>query len=167
MQLLSPCTNLEQNLVLFHYGELPAAERFSLEQHLSGCANCAAYLQDLSALLPLTVKADEPPDTFWMDYSRELRHKIGAVRQKRFWPARFAAFLQPRLLPAFGAVVVLALALTFTLGKRIWHGDELPGEEEALMEVLPVAENLDFFKTMDVLDNLDVLEFMAATGSAA
>ncbi|HEY1232360.1 MAG TPA: zf-HC2 domain-containing protein [Candidatus Binatia bacterium] len=166
MQLLSPCTNLEENLVLFHYGELPPPERFSLEQHLSGCANCAAYLKDLSALLPLTVKADEPPETFWMDYSRELRHKIGDVREKRFWPARFAAFFQPRLLSAFGAVVVFALALTFTLGKQIWHSDELPREEEALMEVLPVAENLDFFKTMDVLDNLDVLEFMTNTGPA-
>ncbi len=166
MPLLSPCTNREENLVLFHYGELPQPERFSLEQHLSGCANCTAYLKDLSALLPLTVKADEPPETFWMDYGRELRHKIADVREKRFWPERFAAFFQPRFLPAFGAVVVLVLALTFTLGKRIWHGDELPREEEALIEVLPVAENLDFFKAMDVLDNLDVLELMANPGAA-
>lgn len=166
MPLLSPCTNREENLVLFHYGELPPPERFSLEQHLSGCANCTAYLKDLSALLPLTVKADEPPETFWMDYGRELRHKIADVREKRFWPERFAAFFQPRFLPAFGAVVVLVLALTFTLGKRIWHGDELPREEEALIEVLPVAENLDFFKAMDVLDNLDVLELMANPGAA-
>ena len=28
------------------------------------------------------------------------------------------------------------------------------------MEVLPVAENLDFFKSMDVLDDLDLLEFL-------
>ena len=27
------------------------------------------------------------------------------------------------------------------------------------MEVLPVAENLEFFKSMDVLDDLDLLEF--------
>jgi hypothetical protein len=69
-------------------------------------------------------------------------------------------------LPAFGAVVALVLALTFTVGKHIWDGDELPREEEALMEVLPVAENLDFFKTMDVLDNLDMLELMASPGAA-
>jgi len=35
------------------------------------------------------------------------------------------------------------------------------------MEVLPMAEDLDFFKTMDVLDNLDVLEFMASPEGAA
>ena len=73
--------------------------------------------------------------------------------------------LDPAFL-AFGAVVVLALELTFTLGKQIWPSDELLREEEALMEVLPVAENLDFFKTMDVLDNLDVLEFMVNAGPA-
>jgi hypothetical protein len=28
------------------------------------------------------------------------------------------------------------------------------------MEVLPVAENLEFFKAMDVLDDLDLLEFL-------
>jgi hypothetical protein len=33
--------------------------------------------------------------------------------------------------------------------------------------VLPMAEDLDFFKTMDVLDNLDVLEFMASPEGAA
>jgi hypothetical protein len=35
------------------------------------------------------------------------------------------------------------------------------------MEVLPMAEDFDFFKTMDVLDNLDVLEFMASPEGAA
>jgi len=160
MQLLSPCTNLEENLVLFHYGELPPPERFSLEQHLSGCANCTAYLKDLSALLPLTVKADDPPATFWLDYNRELRHKIASTRDKSWLPAKFGAFFQPRLLTAFGAIAVIAVALTLTLGKGVWQSRDVPREDEALMEVLPMAEDLDFFKTMDVLDNLDVLEFM-------
>src|SRR6187397_2952679 len=140
-QLLSPCTNLEENLVLFHYGELPAPERFSLEQHLSGCVNCTGYLKDLSALLPLTIKSDEPPETFWMDYNRELRHKIASARDKKWWPVKF------------GAIAVIAIALTLTVGKGLWQSRELPGDDEALMEVLPVAENLEFFKTMDVLDN--------------
>ena len=166
-QLLSPCTDLEENLVLFHYGELPAPERFSLEQHLSGCVNCTGYLKDLSALLPLTIKSDEPPETFWMDYNRELRHKIASARDKKWWPAKLGAFFQPRLVTAFGAIAVIAVALTLTVGKGLWQSHELPGDDEALMEVLPVAENLEFFKTMDVLDNLDVLEFMASPEGAA
>ena len=36
------------------------------------------------------------------------------------------------------------------------------------MEILPAAENLEFFKTMDVLDAMDLLEDMGspAKGSA-
>jgi putative zinc finger protein len=166
-QLLSPCANLEENLVLFQYGELPAPERFALEQHLSRCANCTRYLQDLSALLPLTIKTDEPPETFWIDYNRELRHKIASAQDSKWWPTKFGAFFQPRLVTAFGAIAVIAVALTLTLGKGLWQSGDLPREDAALMEVLPVAENLEFFKTMDVLDNLDVLEFMTTPGGAA
>ena len=165
--LLSPCKTLEEDLVLFHYGELPEPERLPLEQHLSRCVNCTTFLTDLSALLPLTIKADHPQEIFWMDFSRELRHKIADAREKPSWPVKIAAFFRPRLLPALGAVVVLALALTFTLGKGIWQSPDSPREDEALMEVLPVAEDLEFFKTMDVLDNLDVLEFMGNQPGAA
>jgi hypothetical protein len=117
--------------------------------------------------MPLTIKADDPPETFWLDYNRELRHKIAATRDKSWWSAKFGAFFQPRLLTAFGAIAVIAVALTLTLGKGVWQSRDLPREDEALMEVLPMAEDLDFFKTMDVLDNLDVLEFMASPEGAA
>ena len=37
-----------------------------------------------------------------------------------------------------------------------------------MIEALPVAENLEFFKTMDVLDDLDFLESMGSNqGDAA
>jgi hypothetical protein len=35
-----------------------------------------------------------------------------------------------------------------------------------MMEALPVAENLEFFKAMDVLDDLDLLESMGSQGAA-
>jgi hypothetical protein len=36
-----------------------------------------------------------------------------------------------------------------------------------MMEALPVAENLEFFRSMDVLDDLDLLEFIGNQGGAA
>jgi hypothetical protein len=33
------------------------------------------------------------------------------------------------------------------------------------MEELPMAENLEFFKAMDVLDDLDLLEYMGSQGN--
>jgi hypothetical protein len=62
-------------------------------------------------------------------------------------------------LPAFAAAAVILLALTFTLGGSLWSSKtDMPDDE--LTEALPVAENLEFYRAMDVLDELDLLEVM-------
>jgi len=165
--LSTPCQAREENLVLYHYSDLEDAERAALQAHLQDCAACAGYLQELRALMPLTVEADQPPTTFWHDYNRELRHKLDAAAEKTGWRRALAALFQPRLVPVIAATAVVALALTLTLGKRIWSTDDPVQDQEALIEVLPVAENLEFFRAMDVLDNLDVLEFMGSQDNAA
>ncbi len=165
--LSAPCQAREENLVLYHYGDLEDAERAALQAHLPECAGCAGYLQELGTLMPLTVKTDEPPTTFWADYNRELRHKLDGAAEKPGWRRALAALFQPRLVPVFAAAAVIALAITFTLGKSIWSTNDPVQGDEALIEVLPVAENLEFFRAMDVLDNLDVLEFMGSQDNAA
>jgi putative zinc finger protein len=166
-RLVSPCAGQEENLVLFHYGDLAKGERDLLQAHLRSCAACAAYLRDLGTLLPLTVVADQPPQTFWSNYSRELRQKLDALGERKSSWQSLAAFLHSRWLPALATAAVVALALTFTLGKGMWSKNEPAKEDTAMMEVLPVAENLEFFTAMDVLDDLDVLESMGSQGNAA
>jgi hypothetical protein len=162
----APCKTLEEDLVLLHYGDLSGTERDTLQGHIYGCAGCAAYLKELGTLLPLTVKADEPPQTFWADYNRELRHKLDDAAAKQSWWQSLASFFQTRWLPALATAAVVVLALTFTLGKGFWPSKSDPQEEDdALIEALPVAENLEFFKAMDVLDDLDLLEFMGSQGN--
>lgn len=162
-----PCAALEENLVLHHYGELDGAERAALEAHLQSCAGCAGYLEDLRAWLPLTVETDQPPPLFWADFTRDLRHKLDDAAGKNSWRRTLAAFFQPRLVPVLAGAAAVALALTFTLGKAIWSTSDLAQDDAVMMEVLPVAENLEFFKAMDVLDNLDLLESMGSQGDAA
>lgn len=165
--LAAPCHTREENLVLYHYGDLEDAERAGLQAHLQECAGCAGYLQQLGALMPLTVKTDEPPANFWADYHRELRNKFDGAAEKTGWRRALAALFQPRLVPVFATAAVIALALTFTVGKSMWSTHDSVQDNEAMIEVLPVAENLEFFRAMDVLDNLDVLEFMASQDNAA
>ena len=166
-QKTTPCQALEEDLVLFHYGDLSGAERDRLAVHVASCAGCAGYLNELATLLPLTVKSDAPPEQFWLNYKRELRHKLDAASERKSpWP-RFAAFLQPRYLPAFAAAVLVVLALTFTLGKSPWSVKNNVADEE-LAATLPVAENLEFFSAMDVLDDLDLLDLLGnQTNNAA
>ncbi len=164
--LLAPCADREESLVLFHYGELASFDVEPLRAHLQSCAACAAYLKDLAAVLPLTVAPIEPSPSFWSDYDRALRGKIDAALEHRTWAEKLADFLQPRWVPAFAAAAVLALGLTFTLGGGLWTTEEPAREEAALLELMPMAEKLDFLEAMDVLENLEVLESMGQ-GNAA
>ena len=153
------CADLEAELVLLHYGDLDGVESKRLQSHVANCAGCSSYLKELAALMPLTVKTDTPPQEFWMDYSRELRHKIDATVESKLWWQKIPAIFQPRYLSALAAAAVVVLALTFTLGRGVWNGkNDIPDDD--LSEALPVAENLEFFRAMDVLDELDLLEVM-------
>jgi len=164
--LSTPCKAFEEDLVLFHYGDLHGSERDALQSHVSACAACADYLKELGQLLPLTVKADEPGQTFWDDYSRELRHKLDAAAEKRTWWQNIAIIFQPRVLSAVAGAAVVVVALAVTLGRGLWPTTDVPRDDAAMMEALPVAENLEFFKAMDVLDDLDLLESMGSQGAA-
>jgi hypothetical protein len=76
------------------------------------------------------------------------------------------ALLKPGYLTALATAATLIIALTFTLGGGLWSSkSDLPDEE--LTEALPVAENLDFFRAMDVLDELDLLEVMGNSANDA
>lgn len=160
------CADLEADLVLFHYGDLDGGARERLQSHIAYCAGCSDYLKELTVLMPLTVKTDTPPQEFWMDYSRELRHKIDAAVDHKSWWQNITAIFQPRYLSALAAAAVVVLALTFTLGRGLWNGkNDIPDDE--LSEALPVAENLEFFRDMDVLDDLDLLEIMGNSANDA
>lgn len=165
--LASPCGELEENLVLFHYGDLDGAERSALQTHLKSCTACGGYLKELDTLLPLTLKADQPPETFWTDYNRELRQKLDRAAEKKSWLQTLGELFQPRWMPALATAGVVALALTVTLGRGVWLTNDPSQDDAAIMELLPVAENLEFFKAMDVLDNLDLLESMGNQSNAA
>jgi hypothetical protein len=165
---ITACQNVEQDLVLYYYGELNEADRSQVITHIQACGVCSLYLNELEKLLPLTRKPDEPPQAFWDDYNRELRHKIARVKDRKSWWQDLASFFQPWTVPAFATVALVVLAVTLTLGKGFWSSKNAPPDDESLMEILPVAENLEFFKTMEVLDTMDLLEEMgrSASGSA-
>jgi anti-sigma factor RsiW len=156
------CKRFEEDLVLYYYGELRGDDRAAVESHLPACESCRLYLKELESILPLAAKSDAPPQTFWDDYSREMRHKLAEASERKSWWQNLALFLQPWAIPASATAVVAVLALTLTFGKGFWSSGELPQEDQAAVEILPMTENLEFFKTMEVLDAMDLLEDMAS-----
>lgn len=159
---LAACENFEQDLVLYYYSDLGTLDRRRVDSHLQDCKFCSLYLKELNTLLPLTVQTDDPPQTFWNDYSREMRQKLAASQETQSWRQILTSLYRPWVVPVFATALMVALALTFTLGKGLWRANEIPQDDEAFIEALPVAENLDFFKDMEMLDNMDLLEFMGS-----
>jgi anti-sigma factor RsiW len=164
---LSPaCQNYEADLVLLHYGDLAASDKARVAQHAAQCAGCAGYLKELGKLMPLTALSDQPPQSFWMDYTRELRGKLDGAAEQKAWWQNLGAFLTPRYLAAYASAAVVVLALSLTLGKGIFSGKHQLQDDE-LAELLPVAENLDFFSAMDILDDFEAIELIGNQGNNA
>jgi anti-sigma factor RsiW len=161
------CAQMEQDLVLYHYGELESAEQSRVQTHTERCEGCREYLREIQAILALTSDADEPNEEFWSTYSREMRHKLAEIDERPPWWVRLGAWVRPWALPAFAATAVVAIALAFTLGRGVQRQPEVPVADEALMEALPVAEKLDFFSHMELLDSLELLESAGAANGEA
>ena len=162
---LKACRNLEEDLVLYYYGEVSESARGNCEAHLKNCEACRASLAEMRSLLPMTAAHDEPAQAFWEDYSREMRRKLDAVTERETWWRRIVGSVAPLPVPALATGAVLLLALTLTLGKGLWQSSTTALDDEALIEVLPMAEQLDFFSNMELLDNLDLLETLTGQGN--
>ncbi|HEX2241693.1 MAG TPA: zf-HC2 domain-containing protein [Gammaproteobacteria bacterium] len=161
------CNEFEQDLVLYHYGDLSADDRDRLATHLHACPGCATYLKELAALLPLTMNTEEPGEEFWQSYSREMRHRLADFQEKKSWRHALQAALRPWTLPALAGTAVVALAVTLNTASKTTSVNDAPAADTALMEVLPMAENLELFNNMDVLENIEVLEVMEASANEA
>jgi Putative zinc-finger len=158
--MATACNEFEQDLVLYHYGDLSGEGRDRLTTHLRACSGCATYLKELAALLPLTMTTDEPGGDFWQNYSREMRHKLADLQEKKSRWQELRAALRPWTLPALAGTAVVALAVTLNAPHKTTPINDVPAADVALMELLPVAENLELFNNMDVLENIEVLEAM-------
>jgi predicted anti-sigma-YlaC factor YlaD len=157
--LRAACTDFERDLVLYYFDDCAGTERSRIEAHLEGCTPCRRFLEDVQKLLPLTVKPDDPPQAFWESYSRELRGKLAAVEPKRPWWKVVLSFFRPWPVPAVATALILVVALALTLAKHPWQQTKnLSTGNQAFLEILPMAENLEFFKNMELLDAMDLIE---------
>ncbi len=159
------CKDIEENLVLYHYGECAGKDRNKVEAHLVVCVSCRRFLDKLRTIPPLTVKPDEPPKAFWDSYSREMRQKLAAVEERASWRSGVFSHFRPWSVPTVAAALVLLLVVALTFTRGIWQPQQPLSKEEPLVQMQPVAENLEFFETVDLLDSIDLLETLDARTS--
>jgi len=64
------CRSLVELVTDYLEGALPEAERAAVEEHLAGCENCSAYLEQMRVTIALTGRLTE--DTIPEDGREEL-----------------------------------------------------------------------------------------------
>ena len=164
---LQGCKEHEADLVLYHYGELEAGESRRLEAHLEACDSCREALKSLGSLLPLTVMEDQPPQSFWDNYSREIRAKLDEADARVSWWDWLLSLIRPWPVPAAATAVVLLLALTLTLNRTLWRTEPAPPSNEEIFEIFRISDDVEFFKNMDLLESMDVLDVQGTPAKGA
>jgi predicted anti-sigma-YlaC factor YlaD len=162
-QLLTACRDFEEDLVLHYYGDGSEEERNRVENHLQECSPCRIFLEDLRRLLPQMAKPNELPQSFWDNYYRETLAKLAALEERKFrWRNLFAP-MRAWMLPAFGTAAVAVLAVALVLTKGHWNFSLKQSGESIPQEILVDTNQLEFFKSMDMLEALSKLETLDGT----
>jgi hypothetical protein len=159
-KLETMCKGFEEDLVLYYYGELGDREKQRVEQHLGKCVGCGCFVEDLHRLLPQIGLPEELPKSFWDDYYREMVAKLTYQREQKFYWRNLFAPMRMWMIPAFGTAVIAALAFGVVLSKGNLSSLYNQAPERIPREIVTDTEQLEFFRSLDMLEALSALEGM-------
>ena len=157
-KLETMCKELEEDLVLFYYGEIADEEKRRLERHLGDCVGCGRFIEDLHRLLPQMALPEELPRSFWDDYYRETVAKLRHQRESKFYWRNLFMPMRTWMIPAFGTAVIAALAFGVVLSKGNLNSLYNQPQERIPREIVTDTEQLEFFRSLDMLEALSGLE---------
>ena len=156
--LRKACQNYEEDLVLYYYGENSADERQHVKQHLAECVCCQSFIEDLHRLLPRMTPTETLPQPFWDNYYRETVRKLAEQQERKSWWRNLFAPMKFWLVPAFGTVAVAILAIALVMGKGELTSFIDRPSATLPQEVLADRNQLEFFKSLDMLESLSHLD---------
>ena len=156
--LESACKSYEEDLVLYYYAETGANERATIEQHLAQCLRCRKFVDDLGRVLPQMAPKPELPQAFWDNYFRETVAKLDEQSARQNWWRRWLTPMNGWLVPAFGTVAIAVLASALMLGKGSFTSTAQTVPVKIPAEVLVDSNQLEFFKSLEILESLSTLE---------
>jgi hypothetical protein len=109
------CPETQTLLTAFHDGELPAAERVRVEEHLRGCLECGALLADLARADQATGVPDPGP-AYWNRFNVRVMKRVEreadgpgvtVLRPKGGWMREQLRYLVPAAAAAALVVMVV------------------------------------------------------------
>jgi predicted anti-sigma-YlaC factor YlaD len=156
--LKGACKRYEEDLVLHYYGEIAESERVRVERHLADCDACRRFSADLRRLLPQMSLTQELPKSFWDDYYRQTMTKLTQYEEKKNGWRSWLTPLSGWMMPAFGTLSAAVLVVGLMYGKD--HSKRIvdPAAERIPQEIMLDQNQLEFFKSMHILEALSNLE---------
>jgi anti-sigma factor RsiW len=109
------CRETQTLLSAFHDGELPAADRARVEDHLRGCPECAALLADL-ARVDRAAGVPDPGPAYWDRFNARVMDRVArgadgpgvrVLRPKGGWMREQLRYLVPAAVAAALVVVIV------------------------------------------------------------
>lgn len=152
------CKSIEEDLVLYYYAETGASELAVVEQHLAQCLRCRKFVDDLARVLPQMAPKPELPQAFWDSYFRETVAKLDEQSARQNWWQRWLQPVNGWLLPAFGTVAIAVFAIALNFAKGDFDSTTEPAPVSIPAAVLVDSNQLEFFKSMEILESLSTLE---------
>jgi Putative zinc-finger len=129
------CRETQTLLPAFHDGELPAADRVRVEDHLRGCAECGALLADLERA-DQAAGVPDPGPAYWDRFNARVMDRVGreadgpevtVLRPKGGWMRQQLRYLVP-------AAAVAALVVVVVRYGGMHPGVPVPGVPPAVSE---------------------------------
>jgi len=128
------CKDTQEMLSAYADGEVSEQERLDVEEHLSGCAECRAVLEELLSMDTLITSLPKPK---MKDMEAKIMATIGSQR---------ASKNRKILRPVLATMAVFALVATFA---GLHFSGVFMSPEAVLAKAYSVTENLRSFRMMD------------------
>jgi hypothetical protein len=100
----------------------------------------------------------ELPQAFWDNYFRETVAKLDDQAARQNWWQRWLAPMNSWLVPTFGTVAIAVFAIALMLQKGDFNVTSETASAQIPAEVLVDSNQLEFFKSMEILESLSTLE---------
>jgi anti-sigma factor RsiW len=143
------CERMESRILGYVDGRLKESERLEVEKHLAECAACSLRVNEFSAVSGLL---DELP---LIDPSPEFDMRVHArVAAEPEAKASWRAWM--RVSPRIAFAASMLLLMTLWLGYRTGTppAPNIPNDDQAMMQDLPVLEDHDVLQNFEPLKDL-------------